>query len=101
MSPLARALLTELADDPEALRELAARLASFMPAPAALDDAGWLDAKRAAEYAGCSVHSLHQAMAARRVHFEQETPGGKAYFRHADISTWRRGGAPSSLRKRD
>jgi hypothetical protein len=30
-------------------------------------------------------------MAARAIHFEQDTPGGKAWFKRADIDAWRRG----------
>jgi hypothetical protein len=101
VSPLARALLAELAADPEALRELAAEIAPYLPRTPAVDEGGWLDTRRAAEYAGCSVNALHRAMASRDVDFSQDCPGGKAYFRRSDIDAWRRGGAPSTLCKRD
>ena len=40
-------------------------------------------------------------MAAREVHFEQDVPGGKAWFKRADIDAWRRGERPASrLRRR-
>jgi hypothetical protein len=54
----------------------------------------WMSSREAAEYAGTTRHALHKAMAAREVHFEQDVPGGKAWFRRADIDAWRRGERP-------
>ena len=54
------------------------------PAPA-----GWMDAKAAAAYAGCSLNALHKAMAAREVEFRQDTKGGKAWFRAEWLDAWR------------
>jgi Helix-turn-helix domain len=86
---LGRAILDEL--DDETLAELAHRLAPHLPAAPAPAQDGWLSTRQAAEYAGCTVASLHRAMAAHEVEFAQSTPGGKAWFRRSDIDTWRRG----------
>jgi hypothetical protein len=80
--------------DEGGLRRLAELLAPYMPVPAVVPDAEpdrWLCTREAAEYAGCSRHALHRAMAAREVHFEQDVPGGKAWFKRVDIDAWRRG----------
>lgn len=65
---------------------IAARLQQQPAAPAA-----WLDTKEAAAYAGCSVSSLHKAMAVREIDFSQSVPGGKAWFRREAIDAWRTG----------
>jgi excisionase family DNA binding protein len=71
---------------------LAELLAPYLstPAPETEPD-GWMTTREAAEYAGASRAALYKAMAAREVHFEQDTPGGKAWFKRADIDAWRRG----------
>lgn len=55
---------------------------------------GWLDTKRAAAYAGCTVHALHKATAAREVRFAQDGDGGKCWFRAPWIDAWREGREP-------
>jgi hypothetical protein len=87
MSALARALLDDLG--PDDLEQLAERLAPYLRPTASGVDAGWLDTKAAATYAGCSVHALHRAMAAGEVRYSQKTAGGKAWFRRADLDSWR------------
>ena len=77
--------------DESGLRQLAELLAPYMPAPTTPDDGRWLCTREAAEYGGTTVSGLHKAMAAREVHFEQDVPGGKAWFKRADIDAWRRG----------
>ena len=96
MTAIVRALLAEL--DTEALAELATLLAPHMPAatPRTVED-GWLDTRRAAEYAGTTPTALHKAMAARAVRFEQECPGGKAWFKRSDLDAWR--GRSEGLRR--
>jgi hypothetical protein len=65
---------------------IAARLAGHLrPEP----DDGWLDTKAAASYSGCTVDALHKAMSRREVDFEQNGPGGKAWFRRSDLDRWR------------
>ncbi len=88
-----------LGGDERALRRLAELLAPYMPTPAVdvvTDEDRWMNSKEAAEYAGTSRHALHKAMAAREVHFEQDTPGGRAWFKRGDIDAWRRGERPAS-----
>jgi hypothetical protein len=87
--------------DEGGLRRLAELLAPYMPAPIARSEPDrWLSTREAAEYAGTTTNSLHKALAAREVHFEQDTPGGKAWFRRADIDAWRRGERPGSAVRR-
>jgi excisionase family DNA binding protein len=83
--------------DEGGLRRLAELLAPYLPAPTAPSEPDrWLSTREAAEYAGTTRHALHKAMAAREVHFEQDVPGGKAWFKRADIDAWRRGERPAS-----
>jgi hypothetical protein len=91
-----------LGADERALRRLAELLGPYLPARepvASAEPDRWMNSREAAEYAGTTRHGLHKAMAAREVHFEQDVPGGRAWFRRADIDAWRRGERPdSSLR---
>ena len=88
---LAAALLAELDDD--ALAELAARLAPFLPQPAAAHEDRWLSTREAALYLGLSVNALHRLTAARAVPFEQDAPGGKCWFKRSQLDAARRGAA--------
>jgi hypothetical protein len=95
------ALAAVIAGDEGGLRRLAELLAPYLPSPASpAEPDRWMDSREAAEYAGTTRHALHKAMAAREVHFEQDVPGGKAWFRRADIDAWRRGERPSSAVRR-
>ena len=90
------ALAALIAGDEGGLRALAELLAPYLPAPAVSADLdGWLSTREAAEYAGTTPNALHKAMAAREIHFEQDTPGGKAWFKRADVDAWRRGERPA------
>ena len=76
----------------EELRRLAEVLAPLLIAAIPTREptpAGWMDAKAAAAYAGCSLNALHKAMAAREVEFRQDTKGGKAWFRAEWLDQWR------------
>ena len=66
------------------LAALAERLRPFLAA-----DDGWLDAKAAAAYAGCTVPALRFAMSKGDVEFEQQVPGGKVYLRRSALDRWR------------
>jgi excisionase family DNA binding protein len=78
--------------DEGGLRRLAELLAPYLPAGVPSGELDrWLTTREAAEYAGTTPNALHKAMAAREIHFEQDTPGGKAWFKRADIDAWRRG----------
>lgn len=79
--------------DEVGLRRLAELLAPYMPAPVVREEEPdrWLCTREAAEYAGTTTSALHRAMAAREVHFEQDVPGGRAWFKRAYIDAWRRG----------
>jgi hypothetical protein len=95
-----QALAALIAGDETGLRRLAELLAPYLPQPVAADEERWMSSREAAEYAGTTLPSLHHAMAARAVHFEQDTPGGKAWFKRADIDAWRRGERPDLLGRR-
>jgi hypothetical protein len=69
-------------------------LAPYMPVSAPAESDGWMCTREAAEYAGTSINSLHRAMAAREIEFEQEVRGGRAWFRREYIDAWRRGERP-------
>lgn len=85
------ALAAVIAGDETGLRHLAELLAPYLPVSEGAEQDRWLNTREAAEYAGTTPRALHKAMAARAIHFEQETPGGKAWFKRADIDAWRRG----------
>ena len=96
-----QALPAIIVGDEGGLRRLAELLAPYMPAPDTPSEADrWLSTREAAEYAGTSPNALHKAMAAREIHFEQDTRGGKAWFKRADIDAWRRGERPGSAVRR-
>ena len=86
MNTLARALLDEL--DGDALAELAARLAPYLPTPAPAEDR-WLTTARAAAYLGITTTALHKHTTARSIPFEQDKPSGKCWFKRSDLDTWR------------
>jgi hypothetical protein len=90
MSHLAAALIAQF--DDEALAELAARLAPFMPRLETADSDGWLNTRQAAEYLGMSPSALHKLTAARAIPFEQERPRAKCWFQRSQLDQWRRGG---------
>jgi hypothetical protein len=92
-----------LGADERALQRLAELLAPYLPTPAPAASAEpdrWMNSREAAEYAGTTLRALHKAMAAREVHFEQDVPGGRAWFKRAHIDAWRRGEHPASRLRR-
>jgi excisionase family DNA binding protein len=96
-----RTLPAIIVGDEGGLRRLAELLAPYLPTPVApAEPNGWLCTREAAEYAGTTRHALHKAMAAREIHFEQDVPGGKAWFKRTDIDAWRRGERPASQVRR-
>jgi len=84
MSELGRALVQQLDDEDLAL--LAKRLAIRGDG----DAGGWLGAKDAAAYAGCSVPALRHAMKSGQLTYEQAVPGGKVWFTRDALDGWRR-----------
>ena len=96
MTPLARALLAEIAADPAALAELAQALEPFLPQPAAHEDDRWMTTREAALYLGLSVNAIKKKIAARAIPFEQDAPGGKCYFKCSESML----GATAAARKR-
>jgi excisionase family DNA binding protein len=88
MSALARALLDDLAA--EDLRELAERLAPYLPTPPPPTPDRWLTTREAAEHLGLSVHALHRLTAERSIPFEQDGPGARCYFQRQDLDAWRK-----------
>jgi hypothetical protein len=88
-----QAIAAIIAGDESGLRQLAELLAPYLPSADQESD-GWMSTREAAEYAGTTTHSLHRAMAAREIEFEQEVRGGRAWFRREYIDAWRRGERP-------
>jgi hypothetical protein len=85
-------LLAELDDGAlDVLAErLAPRLASrLMPAQPEADR--WLDSQAAASYLGITKNALHKHTSARTIPFEQDSPGGKLWFKPCELDAWRRG----------
>ena len=99
-SPIATALIAEL--DDEMLRELAQHLAPYLPVAAdgSAHEDGWLDSRRAAEYLGLSLDSLHKMTAARAIPFEQEAAGCRLWFKRSELDEWVRAGRPARCRLR-
>lgn len=91
MSPVARAVLEEISNDPEALAELAALLGSFLGGNGGAGDDRWLSTKEAAAYLGLTPNALRKLTASRSVPFEQEVAGGKCWFLRSELDQWRRG----------
>lgn len=91
-------LLTEIDKDPGALEALAVRLAPLITARQSQQPQadGWLDTKAAAEYLGITYNALRKHTAARGVPFEQDTAGGKCWFKRSELDAWRRGGHPNA-----
>jgi hypothetical protein len=96
-----QALAAVIAGDEGGLRLLAELLAPYLSLPAApAEPDRWMNSREAAAYAGTTLRALHKAMAAREVQFEQDCPGGKAWFKRADIDAWRRGERAASRVRR-
>jgi excisionase family DNA binding protein len=87
MSAFVRALLEDL--DQQDLRELAERLAPYLPPPAAPTPDRWLSTREAAEHLGMSVNALHKLTAERSIPFTQDAPGARCYFKRSDLDAWR------------
>ena len=84
--------MAQLALSDDEVRRLAEELAPLLAVALSAREStqpGWMDSKSAAQYGGCSVHSLRRAMAAREVRFTQDSPGGKAWFKAEWIDAWR------------
>jgi hypothetical protein len=52
-------------------------------------ETGWLDAPAAASYLGISTTALHKLTSSRLLAFSQSAPGGRCYFRRADLDAYR------------
>jgi len=85
VSELGRALIEQF--DRDDLELLEGRLRALSADDA---DGGWLDTKKAAAYAGCTVPALHHAKANGDVEYEQPGgPGGKVWFQRSALDRWR------------
>lgn len=85
-SPFARAFLTEIQRDTEALAELAGLLVEHLP-PA---EDRWMGTREAAAYLGLTPNALHKLTSSRTVPFHQDVPGGKCWFLKSELDAWRR-----------
>lgn len=79
-------------DDLERLADLVAERiwARFEIVPEGPTD-GWMTSADAAAYLGLTRAALDKLCASRVVPFEQDKPGGKRWFKRADLDDWRRG----------
>ena len=90
---LAAAIIAGL--DEAALDALAERLAPRLEArlghsPATAPDANrWMTTAEAADYLGMTANALHKLTASRALPFAQDGPGGRCYFKRADLDGWR------------
>jgi hypothetical protein len=50
---------------------------------------GWLDTAAAASYLGITATALHKLTSARQLAFSQAAPGGRCFFRRADLDAFR------------
>ena len=66
---------------------VAARLADRFPQQST--KIGWFDTAAAATYLGVSVTALHKLTSARQLAFSQSAPGGRCFFRRADLDAFR------------
>jgi excisionase family DNA binding protein len=82
MSPVARALLDEL--EPGDLRELADRLAPYLPHPS---NEGYMNAAQAAEYIGASRQRVHDLTYSGRLPAAGHD-GRKPLYRRTDLDTY-------------
>jgi excisionase family DNA binding protein len=69
---------------------VAKKLAPLFSTSAA--DVGWLTTRQAAEYLGLTAAALHRHTAARTISFVQDAPGGRCWFKRADLDQWRERG---------
>jgi hypothetical protein len=67
------------------LPELRAALAAEVPA-----QGGWLNSRGAAAYLGMAFDSFKKVQ--HLVPSEQDTPGGRRYYRRSDLDAWRLAG---------
>src|SRR4051794_9148463 len=84
-----------LALDDHALERLADLVADRLRstlATSTLSDDRWLGSKAAADYLGLTLDALHRLTSNGAVSFSQDTPGGKLWFRRADLDTYRERG---------
>jgi hypothetical protein len=89
---LIKSLVAAIANDPEAMAELAEAMGPLVATRTALDDP-WIDTKQAAIYLGFgSTSPIKKLTAARTIPFEQDAPGGKCWFKVSALDRWRQGG---------
>lgn len=96
MSDLGRAFVDALSDDDleHLVQRLGPRLLERLgPQVAGGDEDRWLSTRDAATYLGLTSNALHKLTAARAIPFEQETAGGKCWFKRSELDVWRRGGS--------
>jgi excisionase family DNA binding protein len=49
----------------------------------------WMTTREASTYLGITRNAMHKLSSARRISFSQDMPGGKLFFRRADLDAWR------------
>jgi excisionase family DNA binding protein len=49
----------------------------------------WMTTREASTYLGITPNAMHKLSSARQIPFSQDKPGGKLFFRRADLDAWR------------
>jgi excisionase family DNA binding protein len=80
MSDLARALLDEIAADPEAIERLRRLLG------ARHDDGRWIGVHEAAEHLSCRPQRIYDLVHQRRIPHERD--GSRLLFRRPELDKW-------------
>jgi hypothetical protein len=67
----------------------------YLPVAArgSVQEDGWLDSRRTAEYLG--LDSLHKLTAGWAIPFEQESVGCRFWFKRFELDAWVRAGKPT------
>ena len=86
---LTAAVVRAVAENPEALAQLAAAVAPHVALLTAPVSEGWLDSRAAATYVGETHDAFKKHV--HQIASEQDRPGCKRYFRRADLDAWREG----------
>lgn len=72
----------------DALAEVVAdKVAARLPQEAAED--GWMTSEEAASYLAVPISTLRKLTAAGSIPFSQDVPGGRCYFKRAELDRWR------------
>ncbi|MBS1675795.1 MAG: helix-turn-helix domain-containing protein [Actinobacteria bacterium] len=88
-----------LALDPETVETLAEAIAARVVALASRrEEDSWMTSAEAARHLAVPISTLRKWTAAGAVPFSQDVPGGRCYFRRAELDRWRAEGGSGDRR---